>query len=99
MCLSPVIHLEGTTPTKYGLLLSNDSRYKVLKKELSKLCGLDPTQLLLVEIFGSTVKVLYADVHLKGDDKSWLRYLEQHLVSTIYIQTYCSFFSMFLVKN
>lgn len=53
-----VIHLEGTTPTKYGLLLNNDDRYKDVKRELSKYCGLSCSQLLLVEIFGASVKVL-----------------------------------------
>jgi len=52
-----VVHLEGTTPTKYGLLLNNDDRYKDVKKELSKYCGLVSSQLLLVEIFGASVKV------------------------------------------
>ena len=55
LCL--VVHLEGTTPTKYGLLLSNDDRYKDVKRELSKYCGLVSSQLLLVEIFGASVKV------------------------------------------
>lgn len=53
-----VIHLEGTTPTKYGLLLNNDDRYKDVKRDLSKYCGLSCSQLLLVEIFGASVKVL-----------------------------------------
>lgn len=53
-----VIHLEGTTPTKYGLLLNNDDRYKDVKRELSNYCGLSCSQLLLVEIFGASVKVL-----------------------------------------
>lgn len=55
LCL--VVHLEGSTPTKYGLLLNNDDRYKDLKRELSKYCGLVCSQLLLVEIFGASVKV------------------------------------------
>ena len=44
-------------PTKYGLLLSNDDRYKDVKRELTKYCGLVSSQLLLVEIFGASVKV------------------------------------------
>ena len=55
LCL--VVHLEGSTPTKYGLLLNNDDRYKDLKRELSNYCGLVCSQLLLVEIFGASVKV------------------------------------------
>ena len=55
LCL--VVHLEGSTPTKYGLLLNNDDRYKDVKRELSKYCGLVCSQLLLVEIFGASVKV------------------------------------------
>lgn len=57
-----VIHLEGTTPTKYGLLLNNDDRYKDVKRELSKYCGLSCSQLLLVEIFGASVKSLPSDM-------------------------------------
>ena len=52
-----VVHLEGSTPTKYGLLLNNDDRYKAVKRELSKYCGLVSSQLLLVEIFGASVRV------------------------------------------
>ena len=54
-----VVHLEGSTPTKYGLLLNNDDRYKAVKRELSKYCGLVSSQLLLVEIFGASVRVKY----------------------------------------
>lgn len=54
-----VVHLEGFTPTKYGLLLNNDDRYKAVKRELSKYCGLVSSQLLLVEIFGASVRVKY----------------------------------------
>ena len=52
-----VVRLEGKTPTKYGLLLNNDDRYKDVKRELSKYCGLVCSQVLLVEIFGASVKV------------------------------------------
>lgn len=57
-----VVHLEGSTPTKYGLLLNNDGRYKDVKRELSKYCGLVCSQLLLVEIFGASVKSLPSDM-------------------------------------
>ena len=52
-----VVQLEGKTPKKYGLLLNNDDRYKDVKRELSKYCGLVCSKLLLVEIFGASVKV------------------------------------------
>ncbi|KAM7433841.1 Transcription elongation factorSPT6 [Porites harrisoni] len=57
-----VVHLEGSTPTKYGLLLNNDDRYKAVKRELSKYCGLVSSQLLLVEIFGASVRSLPTDM-------------------------------------
>lgn len=57
-----VVQLEGKTPKKYGLLLNNDDRYKDVKRELSKYCGLVCSKLLLVEIFGASVKSLPSDV-------------------------------------
>lgn len=58
-CFYLVVHLEGSMPTKYGLLLNNDDRYKDVKRELSRYCGLVCSQLLLVEIFGASVKVTH----------------------------------------
>ena len=52
-----VLHLRGSTPTKYGLLLNQDDKYKAVKKELCKYCGLAASQLLLVEVFGACIKV------------------------------------------
>ncbi|XP_031572210.1 ubiquitin carboxyl-terminal hydrolase 32-like [Actinia tenebrosa] len=55
------VPLEGVTPTKYGLLLDNDDKYKAIKKGLSKYCNIDPKNLLLVEVYGATVKNIPAD--------------------------------------
>ncbi len=45
-----VLRLDGSVPVKYGLRMSIDDRYSALKEALSKLCGLAPNELLLVEV-------------------------------------------------
>ena len=45
-----VLRLDGSVPVKYGLRMSIDDRYCALKEALSKLCGLAPNELLLVEV-------------------------------------------------
>ena len=57
--LYAVVPLDGVTPTKYGLLLDNDDKYKAIKKGLAKYCNIDPKNLLLVEVYGATVKVCH----------------------------------------
>ena len=52
-----VMRLDGSTPTKYGLRLNMDEKYKGLKKQLSQLTSIPMPQILLVEIFGALVKV------------------------------------------
>ncbi|EDO39905.1 predicted protein [Nematostella vectensis] len=56
-----VVPLSGATPVKYGLLLNNDDKYKAVRKELAKLCVINVAQLLLVEVYGATVKSLPTD--------------------------------------
>lgn len=49
--------LDGEVPTKYGLRLNMDEKYRGLKKSLSELSGIDTPQILLVEILGAFIKV------------------------------------------
>ena len=49
--------LDGSLPTKYGLRLNIDETYGQMKKQLSELCGIPAGELLLVELFGASVKV------------------------------------------
>ncbi len=51
------MRLDGRVPIKYGLRLNMDEKYKALKKQLSLLSSIPPSQVLLVEIFGALVKV------------------------------------------
>ncbi len=53
-----VVTLDGSVPIKYGLLLNTDDNYKILKKQLAKLCCLAPAQLLMAELIGASIKVL-----------------------------------------
>ncbi|UYV60649.1 SUPT6H [Cordylochernes scorpioides] len=53
-----VMRVDGSVPVKYGLRLSHDDQYSVLKQQLSELCSIPPPRLLLTEISGSTIKVL-----------------------------------------
>ena len=63
-CCYSVVRLDGSTPTKYGLRLNMDEKYKGLKRHLGELCDIPATQLLLAEVFGALIKVctLEADV-------------------------------------
>ncbi|XP_028419298.1 ubiquitin carboxyl-terminal hydrolase 32-like, partial [Dendronephthya gigantea] len=51
-----VVTLDGSVPIKYGLLLNTDDNYKMLKKQLAKLCSLTPSQLLMAELLGASIK-------------------------------------------
>lgn len=85
-----VVHLEGTTPTKYGLLLNNDDRYKDVKRELSKYSGLVSSQLLLVEIFGASVKSLPSDMQKIRTALAGLLYAYEIPLPTITCEDECS---------
>ncbi|XP_074640674.1 ubiquitin carboxyl-terminal hydrolase 32-like [Tubulanus polymorphus] len=58
-----VMKLDGSVPVKYGLRLNMDEKYKTLKKQLSLLSDIPQEQLLLVEIYGATVKSFPEDQH------------------------------------
>jgi hypothetical protein len=52
-----VVRLDESCPVKYGLRLNMDEKYRGLKKQLGDLCGLPTSQLLLVDVFGTLVRV------------------------------------------
>ena len=54
---SAVVRLDGSQPVRYGLKLEIDERYRLLKENLSQLCGIPSSTLLLVEIVGSMIRV------------------------------------------
>ena len=56
-CIFLVLKLDGSTPVKYGIRLNPDNKYRALKKQLSGFSGLDPSQLLLVEVFAALIRV------------------------------------------
>ena len=56
-CIFLVLKLDGSTPVKYGIRLNPDDKYRALKKQLSGFSGLDPSQLLLVEVFAALIRV------------------------------------------
>ena len=64
-----VVTLDGLVPIKYGLLLSTDDKYKTLKKQLARLCGLKPAQLLMAEVLGATIKVRNNSHFLHRDNR------------------------------
>lgn len=49
--------LDGRQPVKYGLKLEIDEKYRLLKEELAKLCGLPSSRILLVEMYASNIRV------------------------------------------
>ena len=51
------MHLDGSIPVKFGLRLNMDEKYKGLTRQLSEASGIPAAQILLVEVFGSLVKV------------------------------------------
>ncbi len=57
MILCPVVRLDGSQPVRYGLKVEVDERYKTLKEGLSELSGIPTTSLLLVEVYGATIRV------------------------------------------
>lgn len=49
--------LDGRQPVKYGLKMEIDDRYSQLKEELSSLCGIPTSRLLLAEVASSLIRV------------------------------------------
>lgn len=58
-----VILLDGSVPIKYGLRLNSDSRYSDFKKELSTLCHLHPSLMLVCELYNSQIRCALMDNH------------------------------------
>lgn len=50
-----VVRLDGSQPIRYSLKQELDGKYKVLREEIQKLCGL--SFLLLVDVFAGTIRV------------------------------------------
>ncbi|XP_065190122.1 ubiquitin carboxyl-terminal hydrolase 32-like [Sycon ciliatum] len=51
-----MVRLDGSVPVRYAFRLNPESRYVLLKTELSNLTQVAPNQLLLVEIFASSLR-------------------------------------------
>ena len=52
-----VVRLNEPHAVKYGLCLNIDDKYRDLKKQLSVLCGVPASRLLLVEVYEKLVRV------------------------------------------
>ena len=52
-----VVRLSEPHAVKYGLCLNMDERYRGLKRQLSGLCAVPVSQLLLVDVYGTLVRV------------------------------------------
>ena len=55
--MTAVVRLDGSQPVRYGLKLEVDEKYRLMKEQLSELCGVPYSRLLLVEVYGALVKV------------------------------------------
>ena len=56
-----VVRLNEPHAVKYGLCLNIDDKYRDLKKQLSVLCGVPASRLLLVEVYEKLVRVNLRD--------------------------------------
>lgn len=68
-----VMFLDGRQPVRYGLKLEIDEKYRQLKDELEKLCGVPAARLLMVEVYASNIRVSYTLAHtpaVAGNHKS-----------------------------
>ena len=52
-----VVRLDGNQPVRYGLKLEVDDKYRSLLVALSRLTGIKTSNLLLVEMYGSMIRV------------------------------------------
>ena len=52
-----MVLLDGSQPLRYGLKLELDDKYRQLKRALCDLCGLEPADILLVEVYSGVVRV------------------------------------------
>ena len=57
MLMVAVVRLSEPAAVKYGLCLNMDEKYRGLKKQLSVLCGVPASRLLLVDVYGTLVRV------------------------------------------
>ena len=48
---------DGRHPIRYGLRMEIDDKYQSLKTELSQLCGVPASRLLLAEVCNSFIRV------------------------------------------
>ncbi|XP_017843639.1 ubiquitin carboxyl-terminal hydrolase 32 isoform X1 [Drosophila busckii] len=56
-----VILLDGSVPIKYGLRLNSECKYTDLKHKLATLCGLQPSLMLICELWNSQIRQVLAD--------------------------------------
>lgn len=61
-----VMFLDGRQPVRYGLKLEIDEKYRQLKEELEKLCGVSAARLLMVEVYASNIRVSYTLAHTRA---------------------------------
>jgi len=52
-----VVRVNQPHAVKYGLCLNMDEKYRGMKKQLSVLCGVPASRLLLVDVYGTLVRV------------------------------------------
>ena len=57
--MNQVLRLDGSTPVKYGLRLPMDATYDILKERLFPLCNVPSDHLLLAEVSGAMIKVIF----------------------------------------
>ncbi|XP_017089550.2 ubiquitin carboxyl-terminal hydrolase 32 isoform X2 [Drosophila bipectinata] len=56
-----VILLDGSVPIKYGLRLNSECKYADLKHKLATLCNLQPSLMLVCELWNSQIRQVLAD--------------------------------------
>ncbi|KAH8268808.1 hypothetical protein KR018_007576 [Drosophila ironensis] len=56
-----VILLDGSVPIKYGLRLNSECKYTDLKHKLATLCNLQPSLMLVCELWNSQIRQVLAD--------------------------------------
>lgn len=56
-----VILLDGSVPIKYGLRLNSECKYADLKQKLATLCHLQPSLMLVCELWNSQIRQVLGD--------------------------------------
>ncbi|CAI8055035.1 Ubiquitin carboxyl-terminal hydrolase 32 [Geodia barretti] len=68
-----VVRLDGSQPVRYGLKLEVDDKYRALLATLSRLTGIKKSNLLLVEMFGATIRSFPPDsTKIRSQLGGWL---------------------------